>query len=404
MSTKTKILIFVGLITIAMVVQHFLPDRHNHIIRMEPTGHGVSYNFDASPSFHSNNSRFYYFVTRDGIQYRPSDGDVRWNHSFSFNQPHMVARGDIVAVGERSGGRRVYVFNSTDELLFRAEFEYPVMMFSVNAAGFLSVVLEMPFGYRIYVHNQLSIRAGEYFYRQNIVDDLHFPVAVEVSEDGRYIAVAIVDLSVRVDTTVQLRYTSLWDAVAWGAAEGLFASEIFTDQIVHSLRFMADDRLVVATDSQILGYRIIERDYNVTAKEWAWTVNLQNELSEMAFYGNRHLVYVTGNRHLGAINGYPVGTVHIVNTTDGTRAGEFSTGRHATHLSVGNGAVLVGSDRNFHAIDLRGNHLWEHNSLHYTRSMIFLDDTDTVLIAGANRAEVNRRQRVRVTDFEGIFD
>jgi len=405
MSTKTKILIFVGLITVVMVVQFFLPDMgQNHIVRMEPTGHSVSYTFDASPSFHSNNSRFFYFVTRDGISFRPSNGDVRWSYTFSFSQPLMVARGDIVAVGERYGGRRIYVFNSSDELLFRADFDYPVAMFSVNAAGFLSVVLQTSVGYRVYVHNQQSIRAGEYLYRQNIVGELYFPTAVEVSEDGRYIAVAIADLNVRVNTTVHLRYLNERDSRVWGLEYGLFAFETFADQIVYAVRFMADNRLVMATESQIMGYQIIAREYTVTTKQPIWTIQLQNELSQMAFYGNRHLVYVTGDRHLGATNGSPVGMVQIINTTDGERVGEFNMGRRATHLSVGHGAVLVGSDRNFHAIDLRGNHLWEHNSLHHTGDMIFLDDTDTVLIAGASRAEVNTRQRVRINDFENVFD
>jgi len=404
MSTKTKILIFVGLITIVMVVQFFMPDMgQNHIVRMEPTGHSVSYTFDASPSFHSNDSRFFYFVTRDGISFRPSNGDVRWSHSFSFNHPTMVARGDFVAVGERYGGRRVYVFDSSDQPLFRADFDYPIAMFSINAAGFLSVVLQTSVGYRIYVHNQQSIRAGEYLYRENIVGDLYFPTAVEVSEDGSYIAVAIADLNVRLDTTVHLRYLNERDARTWDTVDGLFAFETFAGQIVYTVRFMADNRLVVVTESQIIGYQIIRRDYAVTTQQISWVIDLQNDLSHMAFYGNRHLVYITGDRHLGAVNGSPVGTVHIINA-DGTPVGEFNMGRRATHLSVGHGAVLVGSDRNFHAIDLRGNHLWEHNSLHYTRDMIFLDDTDTVLIVGASRAEVNTRQRVRINDFENVFD
>ncbi|MCL1786767.1 MAG: DUF5711 family protein [Defluviitaleaceae bacterium] len=411
MSLKTKVLIFVGIITAVMVVQFFVSGiGQGHTMRMEPTGHGVPYAFDAGPFFHSNNSRFYFVVTRDGIQYRPSNGEARWSHSFNFTQPLAVARGDFVAVGERQGGRRVEVFSAADERLFVAEFNDPVMMFSVSATGLLSVVVQYAAGgYGIYVENQQSvrgIRGLDSIYSQRIVDDLHFPVAVEISHDGRYIAVATLDVSgIRPETTIEFRY--IHESHAWAVGvddqEGLFASEIFNGQLIYGMRFMENNRFVVATTSQIVGFQMTPRAYAPTAMQILWTRELQNELAHLAFYGNRHIVYVTGNMHLGVASGDPVGTVHMINS-EGEPVGEFSLGRRATHLSVGHGAVLVGSDRNFHAIDMRGNHLWEHNALHYTLAMIFLDDRDTVLIAGANRAEVNARQRTRVNEFETGLD
>lgn len=405
MNNKTKILIFVGLITIVMVVQFFMPHfGQTHIIRMEPTGDSVSYPLDAGPSFHSNNSNLFYFVTRGGVQQLASNGGVRWSEPFSFTHPIMVARGDIVAVGERAG-RTVYVFNSAG-LIFSADFDDPVVLFSVNEAGILSVVLETSFGYRIYIHNQQSVRPGEraLFY-QNITGDLHFPTAVEVSENGRYIAVAILDSSTSLfNHTILLRYMNEWDARAAGVEEGLFAAEILDDQeVIYSMRFMADNKFVVATTSRIICYQITSRSYGVSTKQILWAINLQNYLSHIAFYGNRHLVYVTGDRHLGIIDGTPPGAVRIVNL-DSTQVGEFNLGRSVTHLSVGHGAAIVGTDRNFHAIDLRGNLLWEHNALQYTRDVIFLDDTDTILIAGANRAEVHVRRRMRNNTIEEILD
>ena len=406
MSWKTKILIFVGIITAVMVVQFFMPGTgQGHTIRMEATGYGVPYAFDANPSFHSNNSRFYFVVTREGIQYRPSAGDARWTHSFNLTQPVTVARGDFIAVGEKSGGRRVDVFSANDGFLFRAEFNDPVVMFSINETGILAAVVQYATGrYGIYAHNQQSVRRGEVIYFQRITDDLHFPTAVEVSADGSYIAIAIVDLNVRMDTTVQFRFVNRADARAAGVEEvdGLFASEIFSGQLVYGMRFMANNRFVVATTSQIAGFQLVPQAYAVTQVRPQWTRSLQNELSHIAFYGNRHLVYVTGDMHLGMAEGSPVGTVYMVNA-DGTETGTFSLGRRATHLSVGHGALLVGSDRNFHAVDMRGNHLWEHNSLHYTRDMIFLDDTDTVLIAAANRADVHARRRVRIDELESLI-
>ncbi|MCL2285478.1 MAG: DUF5711 family protein [Firmicutes bacterium] len=404
MTIKTKLLIFVGLITIVLMVQFLLPFfGQSHVVRMEP-GYSIPFDLDANPSFHSNNSRFFYLVTRSGVQYRRvSDMSAHWTESIGFTRAMTVARGDIIAVGEQSGGRSVHVFNPSG-LMFTAEFDDPIVSFFVNETGFLSVILQTSFGYRIYVHNQQSIRAGVPLYSQNIADALVFPLAVDVSENGRYIAVAIVDVNVWKTTTIQFRYINDSDARAAGVDvhQGLFAA-VMLEELIYTIRFMADNRLIIATPSEIRCYQIITRPYLVSEPQRAWTINLQNELSHIGFDGNRHLVYVTGDRHLNTLNGSSVGTVYIVNM-NGTHVGEFNLGRRATHLSVGHGAVIVGSDRNFHAIDLRGNHLWEHNSLHYTSDMLFIDGTNTVLVVGANRAEVNVRRRVRVNEFENVFD
>jgi hypothetical protein len=406
MKTRTKILIFVAIITIVMVVQFLMPDLgQTHIIRIEPTGHSVSYSFDASPSFHANNSRFFYFVQQGGVTRRASNEEAhRWNISFGINFSHPVtaARGDILAVGEQSGGRVVYVFNA-DGLLFRADFEYPVLTFSVNEAGMLSVILQTSVGHEIFVHNQQSFRDREPLYNERIVGTLRRPVAVEVSPNGRYIAVAILDVSVSVDTWLEFRYMNEQDSRMWGLTFGLFGAELFNMQIIYALRFMEDNRLIVATTSQISCHQITSSPYLVSSQQQIWSVDLQNDLTHIGFSGNRHLVYVTGDRHAGATDSSPVGTVHIVNT-EGTQVGEFNIGRRVTHLSVSQNAVLVGADRNFHAIDLRGGHLWEHNTLHDTRGIIFLEDTDTILVAGATSAEVHRRRRVRIDDFEDIFN
>jgi len=404
MKTKTKILIFVGILTAIMVVQFFLPDLgQTHAIRIEPTGQTVSYNFGDSPSFHSYNTGFFFFLIRDGLTYRAPDTTVRWSASLSLNHPHMVVRGDIVAVGELRGGRSVHVFD-TDGLLFSIDKEDTILFFSVNEIGVLSVVVQTSTGHTIYAYTQQSARDSEYIFRQRITQNLQTPTAVEISADGRYIAVAIMDVFPRLHTTVQFRYLNQADAIAFRVDDGLFSAEIFDDQAVFAMRFMADNNLVVVTNSQIICHRITPRDHSVCLREEAWRVQPQNLIEELVFYGDRHVIYVTGNRRVGVTDASPVGTVYVRNVIDGSYVGYFSLGRRVTHFSVGHGSFIVGSDRNFHAADFRGNHLWEHNTLHETRDVLFLGDTDTILIAGANRAEIHVRRRIRINDFEHIFE
>jgi len=404
MKARTKILIFVAIISAVMVIQFFMPGLGQaHNMRLESTREGVSYSFDDSPSFHSNNSRHFFFVTRNRIAYYTSAADVRWWHAFNFTRPVMVARGDIVAVGEQSGGRRIYVFNSLG-YMYHVDFDYPVMTFSVNETGFLAAVVQYASGHGIQVYNRHSSNTP--LYSRDIVEELWFPTAVEISDNGRYIAVAILDLNTRLNTVLQFGYINQSDGFATGNRYGLFSAEEFAGQMVYAMRFMADNRLVVATTSHIVGYQITPRPSGVSVQNEIWSVELQNALSHIAFYNNVYFAYVTGDRNLGAIDAPAVGTVRILNTEDGTESGVFSMGRRVTHFSMGSGGLLVGADRNFHAVDLRGNHLWEHNALYDVRGrdVIFVGDTDTVLIAGATRAEIYERTRVRINDFENIFE
>ena len=406
--TKTKVLIFFAIISIIMVIQYLMPNiGQTHYMRMEPTGRGgVTYTFDASPSFHSNSSGNFYFSNRSGISMRTSNGDIRFSSSFSFNNPIMVARGDIVAIGEERGGRRIYVFNA-DGFMYRVDLEDPIMNFSVNEAGFLAVVVQFPTGHGIRVFNQRSSTAP--LYSRDIVGQaqtLWFPTSVEVSNNGRYIVVAIVDLYTTFRTHLQFGYINQVDGLGTGNVYGLFSAETFHGQLVYDMRFMTDNRLVVVTRDRIICYQINTRSYAVSTQHELWSINLRNDLAQIGFYGNRHFIYVTGDRHLGEVDALPVGSIRIVNTDDGEETGYFNLGRRATHLSVGHGAVLIGADRSFHAIDLRGNHLWEHNVLYDVRGrdVIFLDNVDTILVAGANRAEIFERNRVRVGEMESAFE
>lgn len=402
-STKATIIIALAVIVVVMGVQFIVWPMaglgQERYMRMYATGRTVSYDFDSGASFHSNNSRFFYIATRDRVSLVPSGGgEARWSHTFSINRPVMVARGDVVAVGEVSGGHQIYVFDSNG-LMYRVVFENPVLTFSVNEAGFLSAIVQYESGYGIYIYNHLNYTNPPIFYK-SIHADQFFPLSVEVCNNGNFVAIAMLDLTTRLTTSVQLRYMNQWDA--WGTDGGLFSEDTFPNYMITSMRFMADNRLIVATTSQnsaqILCFRI-QMGAGQSVVQQVWNINLLNTLTHLEFYGDRHFAYITGERFIGKDDADPVGTLRIVNI-DGTQTGSFNLNRRASHLSMGQNAVIIGSDRNYHAIDFRGTHLWEHIVPHETRDVLFLDNTDTVLIAGANRAEVMQRRRVRLEEEE----
>ena len=352
----------------------------------------ISYGFDAHPSFHSNSSRFFHFVTRAGIRYVASDGTNREHHQFSLTRPRMATRGNIVAVGEAERGRIIFVYDSSEHLYTVAP-DNPVLGFSVNGSAYLSVITQRDDGYGIHVFNRRNIVEPLYSKRVSQgVSPMLMPVAAEVSDNGRFIAVAYLDLNVQLTTIVDFMFINQEDA-PWGT-DGLFAQKSFPDEILLGMRFMANNTVLIITDRRI-------NLYNTTGDEvqLAWSVELHNNLDQLAFYGDTRFAFVSGAPiGVGNSEADPVGTVNMFNLSGQT--GSFELGRAATHLSMGHNAVIVGSNRYFHAVNARGESLWHHNAVHDVRDMIFLDNTDTVLIAGPNRAYVWRRQRDRVEPVE----
>jgi len=354
-------------------------------MRMQNTERGVSYGFDAIPSFYSNDSRFYYFLTRGGMRLVSSAGVVQWTEAFSLTRPMMIGRGDMVAVSEEERGRIIYVFGP-DGLIYYETFEFPIMTFSVNENGTIAVVLLTDTGYSIRVYNR-----NRHLYSKSVISPLIHPTAVDVSADDRYIVIAFLDLTVRINSWVEYSFINLADAR--GTEDGLFADVSFPDQVVYHLRFMSGGQLLVASDTQIVS---LERGQGHSVSQ-RWAIELNNRIDQLDFYGDSRFAFVTGDPLPGNWDAAPVGNLLIFNM-NGDETGSFPLGRRATYLRMGHNSVIVGSDRVFHAVNHRGVSLWEFVALQDARSVLFLENTDTILVAGATRADVWRRQRVRNED------
>jgi len=411
MKTRTKILITASIIAVIIIIQIIAANvGQGMVMRFEETGFIQPYNFDASPSFFGTDDNEVFFATRDGMRYiNISRPDASWAHTFSLPRPVMVGRGNMVAVGDQSGGRRVYVFNR-EGYMFHQDFDHPILTFSINETGILAVVLQYSTGHGIYVLSQQSVierpDGNPWAYRRAEMEELIYPIAVEVSPDGRHIITAMLDIRVRPTTILQFGHVFQADALDTGRTDGIFSEERLDGQLVYGMQFMSDNRLIVATTSQIVAYRITPRVQTFSMQEEIWSIPLLNNLTHLEFYGNSHVVYVLGDRLIGDPDALPAGTVHIRNAA-GTLTGTFTLGRRATHLSVGHGSFIVGADRNFHAVTLTGNHLWEHNVLFDTTrhgSVIFLNNTDNILVAGLNRAIAYERRRTRANEFESMWD
>ena len=402
-ATARKAIVTLSIAGVLLVAQmYFLPAiglGQERDMRMAPTEYGVTFAHDVHPQFHSHDSMFYFFVTREGISLRASNDAIAWHHLFSFNRPLMSARGGFVAVAEAERGRVIHVF-SEDGHIFTTSFENPILSFTINAAGILTAIVQYEGGYGVYVLDRHQPSSLTPIFNWSVFRherDMIHPIMAEVSDDMRYIVIAYADLNTRVRTVVEFRYINQWDA--WETEMGLFAAEVY-DGLVHVVRFMAGNRLVLKTFDRIICFQVGPGRMQL---DEIWDIRLENRIDRIAFHGGTHMVLAVGDRHIGTFGeGDPVGTVQIYNM-NGALTGSYQTGRRSTHISAGHNSVIVGADRSFTALDFRGVALWEHITPFDTRDVLFLDDISTILVAGPLRADVYRRRRIRDDELH-LFD
>ena len=387
MSKKGIVLLGVLIIAVAIVAQSVfgLSGFGSDNVRLVNTDNGVSFAFDSNPSFHSSGGRSFYFVTRTGIRYVSDRGETEWSEPFVLTRPYMATRGDIVAVGEVDNSRVIYVYNSEGRL-YTQFLDHPARGFFINSAGDLAVIMQLDGGYEVSVFNQMR-HDGHLFGTQIALlsRPMHSPVVADVSECGRFVAIAYLDFYRHLTTIVE--FWPIGNA-PWGT-DGMFAQMDFPDEAIINLRFMADNQILIITDAQI----ILQQIEGNTLQE-VWAMPLYNRMDQLAFWGNNRFAFATGGPSTSdGRYAEPIGTVNIFDLNGLT--GSFQLGRRITHLSMSGTAVIIGADRHFHAVSTSGNSLWYHNAIQDVRDMIFMNDTDTVLIAGPHRAYVWRRQRVR---------
>lgn len=379
-SVYKKMLIAAVLLITVAIIQHLVLDLLGVEARqdmvMTDTGIGVSYGFDMHAAFYSPSGRNFFFATRDGVQNLTSSGELRWQYGFNMVLPQVVGRGEFLAIGEEY---HIYVFGP-DGMLYTVSLQNPALYYTVNATGHLSVITRTNTGYHVKVFNPTNQRE---YYRASINDPNVFPFSVDASNCGTYIVKALVDVNTLVFSRLIFGYLSEHDPRSRAVVDGHFDFHRLPDEFIVRARFTDCGRVIVLTDRRIIGFR--------PGEDLLWDITLTNR-PEHFYIGDNGFSYVTGDAFLNLDAADP-GVLRIYNF-DGQPTGTYDLGRRATHLSMGHNAVLVGMGRTFYAINMHGTRLWTYSAFKDVQDKIFLDNTDTVLLAGGNRATVMRRLRV----------
>lgn len=356
---------------------------------LSPVGVRVVYDVGTHSTFHAY-GRGFFQVTRDAVRFTNSAGQNMWETMLSLSAPVFVAQGDVIAVSEFRG-RSVDVFNSRG-LMYSKQVQHPILNLAVNANGFLALILENGDHYIVEVYNA----SGQTIMEGSFEDYNVVPFAAAISNDNRYLALALVDLN-HVDMRSQIIFSMLNRSDAIHFQNGIFAStEAKENVLIGAIQFMDNNHIVYASNNSISSGVIHNGRYDAR-----WQIEFDNQIDHIAFNDGRTISVAMGDSIINR-NPLQIGSVLQYNL-QGQLLSTINTGQRVTHLSAGLGGTIIGNNRSFTAVGINGSVLWDYISSREVRQVMFLENTNQALIATPSEANVMRVQRVAQNNGTGIF-
>lgn len=312
-------------------------------------------------------------VTKDGAKYFNQIDDQKWNDTYTMTSPVVVSEGGYTAVAEMMG-RSVRVYNDAG-LLYTVSTSGSVVRAALNENGYLSLILfqSATASYKIEVYST----SGTLRLERAEQDANVYPLAADVSDDNRVLAVSYLDGDdVEVISKISFFYVNETDGVNYDNA--MFAAADRPGELIPEIRFMKDNLLVAVSDVTVFG---VTKDGNEV-----FSIPLTNEIAAVGL-DNKDTVTLAYGQIMSGSEGKQVGDVEWYNLK-GNLNGSFSAGAAVTYLRSANGVTVVGANRDYYGLTKSGKLLWSYKATQDIEDILALDDGGTVLLVTKTQAEV----------------
>ena len=326
----------------------------------------------------------FFIASRDGIRFLSSDGQEKMSCTYNMIVPRLAGRGGYAGVAE-DGGTNLYVCNA-EERLYTVTTENPIRSFSVAANGYAVVITQKDDTYDVIVYNN----KGQISHYGLFVDANVYPIAADVSNDGEILAVSYLDTSGgEMNSRILFSYVNKTKAADYATDNGVFAAVNHNpDRLVGMVRFMEGNMLLALSDKDLVCY-----DTNNAARR-KWSLELGNKLDAACFSEPGWFALAYGSRDPN-VSGEEPGLCRFYDLNL-TVLGEYKAGAKVTQLTAGYGTALVCCERQYNAVAQSGNELWRYDATHDVSQALFMENTNTLVLAGGTQTEIVRRVKEKV--------
>lgn len=183
--------------------------------------------------------------SNDGAMYTDAMGEMYWTQTYEMKSPVVEQNGEYVAFADQ-GGTAVYILN---EVGLQGVVETPMAVEKVSVAGqgTIAVLMEQDGAnhIRLYDKNGKNLASGALH-----VENSGYPLDIALCEDGRKLAVSMLDVTGgQISTTI---YFYNFGSVGQNEIDNLVGTYTYDDMIVPQIEFVTNDRLVAFGDTKTL--------------------------------------------------------------------------------------------------------------------------------------------------------
>ena len=219
---------------------------------------------------------------KDGVAYLNRKNEELWIHPSQFSTPVLDVADNAFAVAD-SGGNTIQVF-TRDGLKGEIETTLPIEKISVSNQGIVSVILKNEMSPVIMTYDA----TGNILIENQInVNNLGYPTAVEMSEDGTTLAVAYLEVNSVLMKSKVICYN--FGEVGKNKQNHEVSVEEYEDAIIPELYFMGDSVLVAVSDHSFIIYEGSETP--VKKKE----VEISQEIKSV-FHSDKYIGFIMLNK------------------------------------------------------------------------------------------------------------
>ena len=296
----------------------------------------LQYSLGQRPSVYNYNNHIY-FVTTQGVFYFYGH-EQTWYHMHYTEEPILSGAGTYIAVWQ-AGDTAASVFGSSG-YIFTVNVGRPILNFTVNCRGYSAMVVEYDDIYYIYVLDP----DGRELFHTVISDSNIFPLGAALGEN--ILAISLMDTN-NPNITGHVLFFDIYRG-AIGAVNMGYG-------IISTVKFV-DDLLFVVLPTKLM---VIDEGLNIA---WEKYGDIQD-----AFFDSSVIALLTysGISFLDH-SGYLLGYYDLQNSV--------------SYFGGALGHVIIGSGRQFTALDAHGTPIWEFISIPEPLELHFLDSTQRILL------------------------
>ncbi len=316
-----------------------------------------------------------YYVSKDGMILLNKKGETVWTDTFTMTSPVMLRDGEFCAVADNKS-KTVNVYDLTGKL-YSVTAGGDITTLAVNPIGCCAVVCKADDDYKIDVYSE----AGEQMFEGSYAAKDGIPLAIDISDDGKLLAVSLVSINeINMRSNVLFYYTTKTEAKNTESSDGMISAINCNEDMAGVIRFLPDNSCIVATDKKIMNIGKKNSDPYLQN----WEIPYTNYVTAMDIVDNKYIALAYGEPISAGDEAKPVNSVYWYNLK-GKEVGKAQCDERITGISSSLESSIIYMGKNFKAFTVGGRELWSYTALQNVESIQFYNTQDTIVLATATK-------------------